>query len=164
MEYLIEVFSGIGVFILGVIWYYYKKRKKSPVKGSLGLKTPTLKDRLRILFIDDEHTKFRTVSILKKAGWKHTKSVKDITDLDDYRVKEADFIFVDINGVGKTLFDDQGLGLASALKDKYPKKKIIIYSAETKGDRFHEALRKVDTCLSKDADPYQFINLLETLN
>lgn len=121
------------------------------------------KNNIRILFIDDEHTKFKMVSILKKAGWKNTNSTKDITDLDDYKAKDADIIFVDINGVGKTLFEDQGLGLASALKKKYPKKKIVIYSAETKGNRFHRALREVDDCLSKDAEPYQFVNLIETL-
>ena len=103
------------------------------------------------------------VSILKKAGWKNTKSIKDITDLDDIRAKEADIIFVDINGVGKSLFDDQGLGLAAALKKKYESKSVVIYSAETKGDRFHKALREVDGCLSKDAEPYQFVNLIETL-
>ncbi|WP_028872317.1 response regulator transcription factor [Psychroserpens burtonensis] len=121
------------------------------------------KNNVRILFVDDEHTKYKMVSILKKAGWKNTKSVKDITDLDDYKAKEADIIFVDINGVGKALFEDQGLGLASALKKKYPEKKIVIYSSETKGDRFHKALREVDDCLSKDAEPYQFVNLIETL-
>lgn len=121
------------------------------------------KNSIRILFVDDEHTKFKMVSILKKAGWKNTKSTKDITDLDDYKAKEADIIFVDINGVGKTLFEDQGLGLASALKKKYPEKKIVIYSSETKGDRFHKALREVDDCLAKDAEPYQFVNLIETL-
>ncbi|RXR23089.1 response regulator [Flavobacterium stagni] len=116
---------------------------------------------IRILFVDDKHKDFRMVSILKKSGWTNTKSVKDITDLDDPKVLEADIIFVDINGVGTTLFEDQGLGLASALKKKYNKKKIFIYSADTNGDRFHRALREVDGCLSKNAEPYQFINLIQ---
>lgn len=123
-----------------------------------------LKEKTRILFVDDEHTKFKMVSILKKAGWKNTKSIKDITDLDDQRAKEADFIFVDINGVGTTLFEDQGLGLASALKKKYQEKIIVLYSDETTGDRFHKALREVDDCLPKNAEPYQFINLIENLS
>lgn len=101
------------------------------------------------------------VSILKKSGWINTKSVKDVIDLDDPKVNEADIIFVDINGVGTTMFQDQGLGLASALKKKYESKKIILYSAEITGDRFHRALREVDGCLSKNAEPYQFINLIE---
>lgn len=116
----------------------------------------------RILFIDDKHTEYKMVSILKKAGWPNTKSIKDVTDLDDAKVLEADIIFVDINGVGITLFEDQGLGLASALKRRYPNKKIVLYSAENTGDRFHRALREVDDCLPKDAEPYQFINLIDS--
>jgi hypothetical protein len=122
-----------------------------------------MKATTRILFVDDNHTEYRNVSILKKAGWTKTKSVKDITDLDSSIVTEADIIFVDINGVGLELFEDQGLGLASALKKKYPQKKIVIYSAETTGDRFHKALREVDHCLPKNADAYQFMNLIENL-
>lgn len=122
-----------------------------------------MKATTKILFVDDNHTEYRNVSILKKAGWTKTKSVKDITDLDSTVVTEADIIFVDINGVGLELFEDQGLGLASALKKKYPKKKIVIYSAETTGDRFHTALREVDHCLPKNADAYQFMNLIENL-
>ena len=41
-----------------------------------------LKATTKILFVDDNHTEYRMVSILKKAGWAKTKSVKDITDLD----------------------------------------------------------------------------------
>ncbi|MGB4772785.1 MAG: hypothetical protein WBP58_15075 [Chitinophagaceae bacterium] len=122
-----------------------------------------IKEATRILFIDDNHLEYKNVSILKKAGWIGTRSVKDITDLDSSYVTEADIIFVDINGVGLKLFEDQGLGLASALKKKYPSKKIVIYSAETTGDRFHQALREVDYCLPKNADAYQFINLIENL-
>ncbi|MBS1979215.1 MAG: response regulator [Bacteroidetes bacterium] len=124
----------------------------------------TNKSLVRILFVDDQHTDFKMVSILKRSGWINTKSVKDITDLDDPRVLEADIIFVDINGVASALFKDQGLGLASALKKKYQTKKIVLYSAETTGDRFHKALREVDSCLYKDAEPYQFISLIESLS
>ena len=116
------------------------------------------------MFIDDNYTEYRIISILKKAGWVNTKAIKDVTDLDDSKVLEADIIFVDINGVGTTLFKDQGLGLASALKQKFPSKKIILYSAETTGDRFHKALKEVDSCLPKNAEPFQFINLIESYN
>lgn len=122
------------------------------------------KSSVQILFVDDNYTDYKMVSILKKAGWINTKGVKDVTDLDNNIVAESDIIFVDINGVGKTMFGDQGLGLATALKNKYPLKKIIIYSAETQGDRFHKALRQVDDCLSKNAEPYQFIDLIENLS
>lgn len=49
------------------------------------------------------------------------------------------------------------------LKNKYPQKKVVIYSAETKGERFHDALRVADSFLAKDAEPYQFQQLVEEL-
>ncbi|HHY0626193.1 TPA: hypothetical protein ACVU5F_004264 [Vibrio parahaemolyticus] len=120
-----------------------------------------IKNNTKILFIDDD-TRFKVVKILNKSGWVNSKLVKDIDSLDCHDVLESDIIFVDVQGVGVELnFKEEGLGLASALKDKYPQKKIIIYSAEQKGDRFHEALRKVDDFLAKDVDPYQFTSLVE---
>lgn len=122
------------------------------------------KSIIRILFIDDD-TKFKVVNILKEAGWINTKSKKDIINLDDLEAKEANIIFVDINGVGQKLFpQDQGLGLAQALKKKYPEKKIIIYSAIQDGDRFHKAWNEIDGRLSKNADPYEFQSLIESFS
>jgi len=75
---------------------------------------------------------------------------------------EADILFIDIQGVGKAMkFADEGLGLASAIKNKFPKKKLIIYSAQTTGERFHEALKKADYSLPKNAEPYEFIRLVD---
>lgn len=185
------IFSGIGVLILGYfVNYFIQKRKNQESTRTLQTSNSNkvvinhyasnidqkevskekvedkevddrLKGKTKILFIDDNHTEYKMVSILKKSGWINTKSVKDVIDLDDPKVHEADIIFVDINGVGTTMFQDQGLGLASALKRKYDNKKIVLYSAETTGDRFHRALRDVDDCLPKNAEPYQFSNLIE---
>ena len=191
MDFIIEnykwIFSGIGIFAIGWILKLIFSEKSTDkqinqtnkntininntisnnqnetIETTNGEIDDKIKEETRILFVDDEHTKFKMVSILKRAGWINTKSVKDIFDLDDPKIHESDIIFVDINGVGTTLFEDQGLGLASALKEKYVEKKIVIYSAESTGDRFHKALRAVDDCLPKNAEPYQFINLVETL-
>lgn len=77
---------------------------------------------------------------------------------------KSDIFFVDIQGVGKKLdFQDEGLGLANALKNKYPNKKVVIYSAENRGDRFHEALKKADDSLPKNAEPFQFQQTIENL-
>lgn len=116
-----------------------------------------------ILFIDDQHAEFQMVQILKQAGWKNTKAVKDITDLDDAKVRGADIIFVDINGVGKKLSSDEGRGLARTLKARYPRKKIVLYSAESRGDIFDKTLEVVDAKLPKNADPLQFLECLENL-
>lgn len=186
MEFLINhyqwIFSGIGVLILG--WLFTKKRQpisaypKSHgavnVVNNIG-NVPQLtelvtddihnhirKEDCRLLFIDDNHADFKMVSILKKAGWVNTKAIKDLTDLDDHKAVEASIIFVDINGVGTHMFKDQGLGLAAALKEKYPQKKVILYSAEPTGDRFDKKLKVVDGSLPKNAEPYEFISLIDS--
>lgn len=188
MEFIMKnfewIFSGVGVAIIGWIILAIKKNKKTetPVSstsnkniitinnnalqanGSLQQKQnnhPKRKEDYRILFIDDNHTDFNMVSILKKAGWPNTKAVKDLTDLDDLKAREASIIFVDINGVGTQMFEDQGLGLAAALKDRYPEKTIILYSADPTGNRFDKKLKKVDDTLPKNAEPYEFISLIE---
>lgn len=118
----------------------------------------------KILFIDDD-TKFRVVKILTNSGWINTSIIKDARTLDEPNIVDADILFVDVQGVGVAMgFDSEGLGLALALKEKYPSKKIIIYSAESKGDRFHEALRRADSFLPKNADPYEFQKLVEELS
>jgi hypothetical protein len=172
---VIEIIALIG----SIVWFYFKPDYEPAVSalvifGSIiatfFVKTKEktaqndppadiLNNKLtkRILFVDDE--KFLLVGILKQAGWINTRWIKDVVDLDSNDVKTADIIFIDINGVGKTLYPkDQGLGLALALKTKYNKKFIVVYSAESQ--RVHKAYSMVDACLPKDADPYEFIELI----
>jgi hypothetical protein len=119
---------------------------------------------IKILFVDDD-TKFRVINILKNAGWKKTKIIKDISNFDSEEVQSTDIFFIDIQGVGKKLnFKDEGLGLASAIKSKYPNKKVVIYSAENRGDRFHQALRQADDFLAKNAEPFEFQQTIERLS
>lgn len=119
------------------------------------------KNETRILFVDDD-ARFKVAKILTQSGWVHTKLIKDCKTLDERDVVDAQLLFIDVQGVGVAMgFNDEGLGLALAIKEKYPHKKVIIYSAETKGDRFHEALRKADSFLPKNADPYEFQRIVE---
>jgi hypothetical protein len=114
-----------------------------------------------ILFIDDD-TNFKIVHIIKNYGYINTNIIDDVSSLNDQFIINSHFIFVDVQGVGIKLgFKDEGLGLAEAIKDKYPDKIIVIYSAQTEGERFHKSLRKVDDFLPKNAEPYEFIQILE---
>ncbi len=116
------------------------------------------KEDLQLLFIDDE--KFEIVSILKGAGWINTKTIKDVKNLDCLDVKNSDVIFVDINGVGCSLLPkDQGLGLDEAIKSRNQEKFVIIYSAQEQ--RLHKAFSIVDAVLPKNAEPYEFMNILD---
>ena len=121
-----------------------------------------IKQLSKILFIDDKS--FPVIDILKDASWVNTKRIKDAESLDQMEIKEAHILFVDIQGIGKKLkFKDEGLGLVIALKEKYPNKKVIVYSAEDQGQvqAFHKGIDIADNRLSKLADPYQFQVLVE---
>lgn len=122
-----------------------------------------LKLNTHVLFIDDE--KFPVVNILKNAGWVNTSRLRSVKSVYDVPIKNAQILFVDINGVAKELFpSDHGLGLVVALKKTYGKtKKVVIYSAETSGNRFHQAFRVCDDQLEKNADSYEFQTTAERL-
>lgn len=174
------IFGGIGgTIILFIINFFIPKYKKTKniinINNNIGKfgdenkKNPKrdLGERKKItniIFVDDD-TNFKVVKILIKSGWVNTKIKKDIPSLTDRLIKDSHICFIDIQGVANDLFPkDQGLGLAGALKDRYPEKKIIVYSSQRTGDRFHELLKKVDATLSKDADPYEFENLVENFS
>lgn len=185
------LFSGAGVAIVsGLLPLFHRKRKNDTLKNSVHTNISSsnnhvtnvyvngqpksvpqqnndsierLKNIVNILFIDDE--KFSMVNILKTAGWKNTFYKKDILNLQDQYVIKSHIIFVDVYGVGTTLFPkDQGLGLVIALKEKYPEKKVIVCSAEDKGDFLNKALRKADECISKNAEPFEYINMVESFS
>ena len=184
------VFSGIGVFLIPAIikfvWSLVRKnhektndflsnsqmeRKSFPTSQDTSSSQSVIKERRKypldelklktnILFIDDES--FKIVNILRKTeGWVNTHSVKDVKSLNDLEIKRAHIIFVDINGIGGALYNDQGLGVAKGIKEKYPEKKVIIYSAESKHNAFSESWEKVDGRLNKNVDPIQFISKVE---
>lgn len=119
-----------------------------------------LKDITEILFIDDNEG-FKVVEIFKTEGWRNTKLIPDAEALNSKDIRDAHVIFVDIGGVGKELdFDDEGLGLVKALKCEYPDKKVVVYSAQTEGDRFHTGLQQADATIRKNAEPYEFMKLV----
>jgi hypothetical protein len=178
------LFSGAGVAVIVGVVAWLKKTKpeledqsdnftgyeSSEKKILEGIQTVVgngkdlshYKDTTRILFIDDDKD-FKVVKILKTAGWQHTSLIKDVKDLDQKEIVEADILFVDIQGVGVQLgFADEGLGVAQAIKERNPSKKVVIYSAQTHGERLHNALSMADSLLKKNADPYEFIQLVES--
>ncbi|MEM5403791.1 hypothetical protein [Paraburkholderia unamae] len=143
---------------------------REPIGGSKHTTAQAAPDRelvmqnTRILFVDDQ-TDFPVVKIIQKAGWKNVAIKKDIANFSTAEIRAIDVFFVDIQGVGKSLeFTDEGLGLAKALKNHFGKnKKVIIYSAEPRGETFHDAWGVTDGRLRKNAEPYEYLQLLDQL-
>ena len=129
---------------------FKKKKNKRFLKKSLA----DLKDKTRILFIDDRDTDL--VSALQKEGWR----VKYVDDLDSYNntdLVDSQIICSDIKGVGiKLNVQGEGLGLVKAIKAKYPEKKIVLYSSISSHDIFDNAIDLVDKKLFKDGQVHPF--------
>lgn len=120
-----------------------------------------MKGTCQILFIDDENLD-TLIKTLKKSGWKNIKRIGDTANLDLIEIRNANIIFVDIKGVGKELqFRNEGVGLAATLKNKYPGKGVVIYSATSEHNLFDTDIDKVDARLYKNAEPIQFSNMIE---
>lgn len=124
-----------------------------------------LKNTVNILFVDNEVFNL-TTELKEKEGWRRLSVVPDISSLSQKELIDAHILCIDIQGVGKELgFNDEGLGLIVAIHEKYPEKKIIMYSAEAQGqiDAFHPAEGIVDERLRKSANRYQFETTIERL-
>ena len=161
-KYLVNHFNAILAF-----WFRPRPISRSPLGTIISTPTQTatqlgaLKLLTSILFIDDD-TSFRVVSILRTEGWTNTQIVRDVSTLSDELVIRSHILFIDINGVGRELgFREEGLGLAQAIKERYPSKKVVIYSAETRAERFHPAWKLADEYLAKNSDPYEFLQIVE---
>lgn len=156
--------NGVNVNVNIATSSFSPEMSETPIPVDSGTdrltKIDFMKSKTRILFIDDDK-EFSVVKILKDSGWKHTKSISDIKSLDMPIVKDANIYFVDINGVGKTLnLENEGLDLALMIKQKYPDKKVVIYSANRTTNAFHQAWDICDK-LEKNALPYQFQVIVE---
>ena len=173
------IFSGIGVSVIaGVIALIRKqsgmKEQNQSVNQSVSQtvnvnvpigeslnndnKQSREKEEISILFIDDQS--FDYVKNLKQAGYVNVKKISVVKRIDSPEIYNANIIFVDINGVGESLFPtEQGLGVAKAIKKRFKDKKVYLYSAQ------HHALNSdfnlLDGVLSKNADPYEFINIID---
>ena len=146
---------------------FLRKRKKKESAKQFPIRTiEYLKNNVNILFIDD--IQFKTIDALKeKDGWRNIQKVRDIDSITQKELAEAHIIFVDVQGVGKKLsFADEGLGLILAIKEHYPEKKVVMYSAESNGkvDAFHPAANIVDGRLRKGASRYEFETTVERLS
>ena len=141
------------------MWNPFKKKNaKKFIKKSL----PELKDKTRILLIDDEETNL--VESLKGEGW-HIKYMDDLDKYNNTYLRDAHIVCIDIKGVGKKLnIKEEGLGLVRNIKDKYPEKKIILCSSFSSHDIFDNAIDLVDKKVYKDGQTHPFDSAIEELS
>ena len=132
-------------------------RKKVPEP----LSVTQLKKVTKVLIIDDEEPN-ELRDLLKKEGWKNYY-LNDLDALSNKKLVDSHIVCIDIMGVGKKLQVGDGMGLVKHIKEKYPEKKIILYSSVSKQDIFSDALDYVDKRLRKEASLVPFSTAIEEM-
>lgn len=139
--------------------WYYLPYQISDLNGEQILKEITLsklKREVDILIIDDED--FPLLDDLKKHEFT-IEYKKDITSLKD--VEPYPIILCDIHGVGKFLGSDkEGAYLVSQIKEKYPSKIVISYTADTTTPNVQKYLHFADNVMEKGTSIEDWAQLL----
>lgn len=128
------------------IHLFYKKI--SELNGELimrDISLSELKKKMEILIVDDEE--FSYFESLQKHEYNITQK-KDLTDLRD--AEAFKIILCDIRGVGNFLESEfGGAYLIKQLKEKYPAKIIIAYTANEYSAKFEQFLSYADEVVPK---------------
>ena len=128
--------------------FYIIRTQISDLNGDAilkGLSISQLKKMTEILVIDDDSFPF--TNALRKNEFS-IEYKTDIFSLKD--VAEYDIILCDIKGVGKFLESTyEGAYLVKQIKEKYPNKIVISYTANDYNPRFQEYLDYADATVPK---------------
>lgn len=141
---------------------YYIPKTIVDLNGDIILKEislQNLKKNTEILVIDDDE--FIHLETLKASEYR-IEHRQDINSLND--VAEYDIILCDIRGVGKFLNSEyQGAYLVKQIKDKYPNKIVIAYTANSYDPKFEEFLHYADAIFPKGTASEDWDSLLSKM-
>jgi hypothetical protein len=117
-------------------------------------------DRARILVIDDQP--FPYAPLFRKAGYQLTKW-PDVTNLVEIEQGRYDIVLLDLQGVGKKLSQDQGLGVLRHIKDVRPSQVVVAYSNADWPVKYQPFFDQADAVLPKTADFVDFKKSVDDL-
>lgn len=146
----------------------------SGVKGNVTISTSVDKDgtaqsstidyNTYILFIDDEpksEEEMSRIKSLRSYGFTNVHLVNDCT-VTSPEVASAQFVFVDITGVGKAAGCSEGTELAVQIKKRYGEKKIVaIYSSTETHNIQVKGLNTLDYIFGKNDDTQVYLDFIE---
>jgi len=119
-----------------------------------------IRKRARILVVDD--MEFAYLDLFKKDGYTIDKW-NDVDDLPKLESGYYDIVLLDIQGVGRELSQEQGLGILKHLRQACPAQLIIAYSNADFSLKYQGFFRMADETLSKSDDYVQFKRIVDRL-
>lgn len=124
----------------------------------LGTRRPPLseaeiKSKSKILVIDDQAFPYKKLFEKDNYSIEKRNDVKQTADIDRM---QYDLILLDLQGVGRGLSPDEGLGVLRYLKEKNPTQLVVAYSNAEFPLETQQFFSQADAVLPKSADYYQF--------
>lgn len=128
--------------------FYFITRQIADLNSDTILKETnlsTLKRNTDILVIDDDDFTYLDALEHNEFRMTHRTDIQSLTDVAGY-----DMILCDIRGVGKYFQSGyEGAYLVKQLKEKYPNKIIIAYTAESYNPKYEDYLKYADAIVQK---------------
>ena len=119
-----------------------------------------IKKRARLLVIDDNGFPYK--AIFERDGY----VIDEWTDVDDLLKLEQnyfDVILLDVQGVGRRLSSEQGLGILQHIRKTAPAQIVIAFSNAEFSLKYQDFFRMADATLSKGADYVDFKRKVDEL-
>lgn len=129
----------------------------SDLKGDIRPPIATLRDKVKIVAIDDEG--FEYAEVLRRHGFNITV-LNDITDIN--AVETYPIVIADIAGVGLSFQSPfQGAHVIAEIKKRYPNKYLIAYTGQRFDASYNRFFALCDTSMRKDAESQDWVEALD---
>lgn len=128
-----------------------------------GLPAPSLAqivDRARILVVDDQEFPYEV--LFREEGYNITKW-DNIVKLSEIEQGRFDVILLDLQGIGRDMSKDQGLGVLRHIKKSRPSQVVVAYSNSDWGVQYQPFFELADRVLPKSADYVDFKHEVDDL-
>jgi len=119
-----------------------------------------IRKRARLLVIDDENFIYK--DLFTRDGYVIDKW-DDVEDLPKLEENYYDVILLDVQGVGKQLSAEQGLGILQHIRKTTPAQIVIAFSNADYSLRYQDFFKLADATLSKGADYVEFKRTVDQL-
>jgi len=116
-----------------------------------------LRKKTDVLVIDDEG--FEPQRFLEQNHYRLTKKddIENIRDVSEYSI-----ILCDIRGVGRKLSESfEGAFVIKEIKDNYPEKAVIAYTASQYDPNYNLYLQRADVVLQKSISMEEWLDILD---
>jgi DNA-binding NarL/FixJ family response regulator len=140
-------------------WFTFKN--ESIFSSNQKIPLSIIKDRAKLLFIDDQDVEL--LGTLQTEGW-HVEHWKDVQNFRDLEEGKFDLVFLDIGGIGKKYSPDkEGFGVLERLKKVNPSLIIVAYSGQEYDPEKLDFFNLADAKLSKGSGALKAIETIEQL-